>query len=62
MKNLADKLNKMTMVAVALMAVSISMLNFDDLSWNENIKAYIGILVVLTVFAAKFYVNNINKD
>lgn len=51
----------MTMIAVALAAVSISMINFEDLSWNENIKSYIGIIIVLTIFGARFYIKTISE-
>ena len=61
MENLLNKLNKMTMIAVALAAVSISMINFEDLSWNENIKSYIGIIIVLTIFGARFYIKTISE-
>lgn len=61
MENLLNKLNKMTMVAVALAAVSISMINFEDLSWNKNIKSYIGIIIVLTIFVARFYIKTISE-
>ena len=61
MENLLNKLNKMTMIAVALAAVSISMINFEDLSWNTNIKSYIGIIIVLTIFGARFYIKTISE-
>ncbi len=56
MENLLDKLNKMTMLAVALAVVSLSLLNFNDLRLHENIKSYIGIMIVFSIFAARFYV------
>jgi hypothetical protein len=56
MENLLDKLNKMTMLAVALIVVSVSLLNFNDLRWQENIKSYVGIIIVFSIFAARFYV------
>jgi len=59
MENLLDKLNKMTMVAIALLAVSISMINFQNLSFDENFKAYLGIFIVLLVFGARFYVKSV---
>ena len=61
MENLVNKLKKMTMIAVALLAISISMMNFEDLSWNENMKAYIGIIISLSVIGAKVYIQTINK-
>ena len=45
MKNPFERLDLATLLIVAIFAVSLSLMNFRDLSWGTNGKSYIGFLV-----------------
>ena len=57
MKFLSKRMDLFTVIAIVLMAISISIFDFSNLSWNNNIKSYVGLLifVLLIVFS---YLNN----
>jgi len=52
MKLLSKKMDIITVLAIVVMAISISILDYSNLSWNNNSKSYIGILIfaILIVF------------
>ena len=49
MKFFSGKLDLLTLFAVVLMAISISYLDFTDLSWSRNSASYLGLLLFLAV-------------
>ncbi|MCF8405202.1 MAG: hypothetical protein K9H58_14755 [Bacteroidales bacterium] len=43
-----------TLMIVVVVAISLTMLNFDDFSWSANTKAYGGLLLSVLLIAIKF--------
>ena len=54
MKLVSKKLDIITITAIVLMAISISLLDFNDLSWEKNAKSYIGIILFLLLIVVKY--------
>ena len=46
------KPNPLIIIPIVLLAISISIMNFDDLSWNANPKSYIGLILVVLILLA----------
>ena len=43
-----------TLMIIILITISISLLNFDDLSWGANAKYYMGLIVAGLMLIIKF--------
>lgn len=43
-----------TLMIIVLIIISISLLNFDDLSWDTNAKYYLGLIVAGLMLIVKF--------
>ena len=56
------KLDIITLLAIVLMAVSISMFDFDDFSWNNNSTSYIGILLFALLIVINFLMKRNSKS
>ena len=52
MSFLNKKLDVITVLAIVIMAISITIFNLEDFSWEANSKSYLGLIVfvVLLVF------------
>jgi hypothetical protein len=55
MKLFSNKLDLITLIAIVIMAISVSMLDFDNLSWSNNIKSYIGLIVFIILIAFRYF-------
>ena len=62
MKLFSKKLDIITLIAIVIMAISISILDFDNLSWNNNIKSYIGILIFAILIVFRYLINRNSKN
>lgn len=56
MKLFSQKLNLISLLAMAIMAISIALLDVDDLSWVHNIKSYVGLIVFVLLLIIRYYV------
>ena len=54
MKQLFPKLSILTTIIIVLAAISITMLDFNNLNWTNNIKSYVGLIIVLILIIIKF--------
>jgi hypothetical protein len=45
----------LTLSAIVIMAISVTLLDFGDLSWSHNIKSYIGLIVFIILILMKVY-------
>lgn len=52
------KLGLFSIMSLTLMAISISYLDFDDLNWENNVRAYIGLIFSVILFVINFIFNN----
>ena len=58
----SKKLDVITVMAVVLIAISISVLDFNNLSWSNNLKSYAGIIISIILIIYKFIIiKNLNK-
>lgn len=55
MKLLKKRLDILTLSAIVIMAISVTLLDFEDLSWSNNIKGYIGLIVFIILILMKMY-------
>lgn len=39
----------LSILAITIMAISISLLDFNDLSWAQNSKSYIGLVIFIVL-------------
>ena len=62
MKLFSKKLDIITLIAIVIMAISISILDFDNLNWNNNIKSYVGILIFALLIAFRYLINRNSKN
>jgi len=62
MKLFSKKLDIITLIAIVIMAISISILDFNNLNWNNNIKSYIGILIFAILIAFRYLINRNSKN
>ncbi len=62
MKLFSKKLDIITLIAIVIMAISISIFDFDNLSWNNNIKSYVGILIFAILIAFRYLINRNSKN
>lgn len=46
------KITILRLVALTFMAISISMLDFNDLSWQNNAKSYLGLILFVVLIVA----------
>ncbi len=56
MKLFSKKLDLITTIAIAFMAISISILDFDNLTWNNNIKSYMGIIIFVILISVRYLI------
>ena len=54
MKIFSNKPDLLTLIAIVIMAVSVSMLDFDNLSWSNNIKSYTGLIIFIVLIALRY--------
>jgi hypothetical protein len=38
------KIPFVTLIIIVILTISITMLDFDDLSWSNNVKSYMGLI------------------
>ncbi len=55
MKLFKKRLDILTLSAIVIMAISVTLLDFGDLSWSNNIKGYIGLIVFIILILMKMY-------
>jgi len=55
MKLFKKRLDILTLSAIVIMAISVTLLDFGDLSWSHNIKSYIGLIVFIILILMKVY-------
>ncbi len=68
--NMLKKMDVIMGFSVVLMAISISFIDFDNLSWSKNLNSYFGLLISIILFLSKALTNknkkadglNLNKD
>ena len=46
------KMTILRLAALTFMAISISMLDLDDLSWQNNTKSYLGLILFAALISA----------
>ncbi len=54
MKKLLKKMDILTVIAVCVAAIAISMMNFHDLSWSKNYKSYMGVIFVVILLLLRY--------
>jgi uncharacterized membrane protein len=55
MKLFNKKLDVLSLIAIVILALSINLIDFENLSRNNNIKGYIGLIVVFILALMKLY-------
>jgi amino acid permease len=50
MNPISNKIDTITVITIVLMAISIGLLDYNNLSWNANIKSYIGLIISLVSY------------
>lgn len=58
MKLFNKRLDIITLSAIVIMAISVTLFDFSDLSWNNNVKGYIGLIVFIILIFMKMYLNS----
>lgn len=48
-------------IALILMLVTLTLINYDDLSWSANTSNYLGLMAGVTIIGTAFYSNNYEK-
>ena len=61
MNLLSKQMDIITVIAIVLMAISISVLDFNNLQWSNNEKSYIGLLIVIIIIFSKCLINILSK-
>ncbi|WP_319482875.1 hypothetical protein [uncultured Draconibacterium sp.] len=61
MNLLSKQMDVITVIAIVLMAISISILDFNNLQWSNNEKSYIGLLIVIIIIFSKYLINIYSK-
>ena len=56
MKLFSNKLDVITIIALVFMAISITKLDFDDLSWDNNVKSYVGLIIFAAFIVFRFII------
>ena len=54
MEKSSNKIDFISLIAIVFFAISISVLDFDDLSLTNNFKCYIGILFSVILIVLKY--------
>ena len=49
------KIKPLTIIALSLLAISVSMLDFNNLTWEVNYKSYGGLIGFLILISFDFY-------
>ena len=58
MKLFNKRLDIITLSAIVIMAISVTLFDFSDLSWNNNVKGYIGLIVFIILISMKVYLKS----
>lgn len=60
MELFSRKLDMITVIAIVIMAISISIFDFNNFSWTTNSKSYIGLLIffILILFRYSIFKNS----
>jgi hypothetical protein len=48
------KIPLFSLIIIVIAAISISLLNFDDLSWQTNMKSYLGLIIAALMLMVRF--------
>lgn len=54
MKPLFSKLSFLTIIIIVLVAISISQLDFSDLSWDNNKTNYFSLIIAVVLLSFKY--------
>ena len=54
MKSMFSKLSILTIIIIVLIALSISQLDFNDLSWDNNSTNYFSLVIASVLLSLKF--------
>ena len=54
MKSIMKNLDLITLLAIVLMAISVSIFDFDNFSWNNNSTSYLGIILFVVLIVIKY--------
>lgn len=55
MNSFIGKKGLITFIAVVISAFSITMLDFENLEWNNNVKSYVGLIVMLVLVLSSLF-------
>ncbi len=61
MNSSSKKIDILRIMAITIIAISISVFDFDNLSWDNNSKSYTGLLLSLVLIVLKYRINKIKK-
>jgi hypothetical protein len=54
MKSIFSKLSILTIIIIVLVAISISQLDFNDLSWDNNRTNYVSLIIAAVLLSFKY--------
>jgi uncharacterized membrane protein YgdD (TMEM256/DUF423 family) len=57
MNLLSKKVDLLTLIAIVIMAISVSIFDLDDMSWEANMKSYIGIIIFIGLLIIRYLMN-----
>ena len=55
MKFFKKKLDILTLTALVIFVMSLNLIDFGDLSWNNNIKGFVGLIAFGLLIVFKLY-------
>ena len=55
MKFFKKKLDILTLTALVIFVMSLNLIDFGDLSWNNNIKGFVGLIAFGILIVFKLY-------
>ena len=56
------RIRPLTTMALTFLAISIAYLSFDDLSWENNIKSYIGLMAFAVLLIGDIAIQRTKKS
>ena len=62
MKTPFKKLDFTSLVALVIFAISLSIMNFEDLSWEVNKNSYLGFIAFFVLLMKKIFMPGENKN
>ena len=57
----SNKIDILRILIITVLAISIGIFDFDNLSWDSNSKSYTGLLLSLVLIVLKYRINKLKN-